>query len=87
MCIVRLSIKLGHLITNIVNEATYLSSDVLSKDQSYLLTTNTTYVFKLALTSISESIINYMKVSKYQLCANVRKSVFKIILRCAAAVV
>ena len=30
------------LITNIVNKATYLSSDVLSKDQSYLLTTNTT---------------------------------------------
>ena len=66
ICIVRLSLNLGqHLITNIVNKATYLSSDVLSKDQSYLLTTNTAYVFKPALTSISESIIN---------SANVRKS-------------
>ena len=65
ICIVRLSLNLGHLITNIVNKATYLSSDVLSKDLSYLLTTNTAYVFKPALTSISESIIN---------SANVRKS-------------
>lgn len=84
MDIVRFSVKLGHLITNIVNEATYLSSDVLSKDQSYLLTTNTTYVFKPALTSISESII---KVSTLLMSVNYFKSVFKIILRCAAAVV
>lgn len=74
ICIVRLSLNLGHLITNIVNKATYLSSDVLSKDQSYLLTTNTTYVFKPALTSISESII---KVSTLLMSVNHFKSILR----------